>query len=231
MGKKDTLLRRIDTFLAERSKASSGYAPVGEGDIDALHDIVNRLLELKYEGDMDGDLPVTVILADRTQFERPHVVMVPYSHQAPEAQQVERLLEAARLHSSAAQVHAESANRALQSANSLTQHLAKLQANMEFAGQTYRVVLPAEVTAETVKAAVQLALDKAWKKEICPVDSVQRSAWALRVAEAVRAATGARIQVFNCMHTVEGVRLYYGVPALGARDSVRNSPPVRKAAA
>jgi hypothetical protein len=64
------LFQNINDFLAERKESSpgGGWAPVTQKEIEAMYDIINALIELKYEYDADHDLPVTVRLLDRTMF-------------------------------------------------------------------------------------------------------------------------------------------------------------------
>jgi len=64
------LFQNINNFLAERKESSpgGGWAPVTQKEIEAMYDIINALIELKYEYDADHDLPMTVRLLDRTMF-------------------------------------------------------------------------------------------------------------------------------------------------------------------
>ena len=70
----------IGEFLAERVKSDSGFAPVGENDIERLYNIIELILDAKYERDADGDLPVVVRLVDWTKYEKPHFLSVKHSH-------------------------------------------------------------------------------------------------------------------------------------------------------
>lgn len=82
---KKRLENKINKFLKEKRKSDSGYAPVEKNDISDLNDIINLLLESKFELDCDGDLPVNWEVLDRTKYE-PHtaIIPVPYSHKDKE---------------------------------------------------------------------------------------------------------------------------------------------------
>jgi len=66
----ESLFQNINDFLAERKESSpgGGWAPVTQKEMEAMYDIINGLIELKYEYDADHDLPMTVRLLDRTMF-------------------------------------------------------------------------------------------------------------------------------------------------------------------
>lgn len=68
----------VGEFLETRSRSGGGFAPVGESDIQSLSDIIEHILEIKYERDPDGDLPVELTLVDRTRCKRLHAMAVPY---------------------------------------------------------------------------------------------------------------------------------------------------------
>ena len=70
----------IEDFLSERRKSDGGWAPVTESDFRQLCAIIDRILELKWGRDADGDLPIEYKIIDRKQFERMHYVPVPYQH-------------------------------------------------------------------------------------------------------------------------------------------------------
>lgn len=57
----------IEEFLKIKSCSDGGYAPVGLNDIVLLRNILKSILDLKYERDADGDLPVGFILIDKTK--------------------------------------------------------------------------------------------------------------------------------------------------------------------
>jgi len=79
---KQKLHALIDKFLKERKKSTGGYAPVSQEEIDTLCNIVQSLIELKYQPDPDGDVPVEFTIVDRTQYERLGYGPIPYIDKA-----------------------------------------------------------------------------------------------------------------------------------------------------
>ncbi len=75
---KKSLFSKMEKFLAERRHSSGGYAEVRIKDMTDLDKIIHELIELKFERDPDGDLPVEFKLVDRTRFEPMHFAVVPY---------------------------------------------------------------------------------------------------------------------------------------------------------
>jgi len=77
------LTKMLEAFLKKKSESQNdGFAMVSEGEIEDLYKIILRILELKYEKDASGDIPVDFRLVDRTKFERLHYIPVPYEHKA-----------------------------------------------------------------------------------------------------------------------------------------------------
>ena len=76
----DRLFFLITTFLAEERKSEGSWAPVTDEDMDGLHDIIERLIELKFEEDCDGDHPVEWKLINRTTHHRMHYRPLRYDH-------------------------------------------------------------------------------------------------------------------------------------------------------
>lgn len=68
---KEELLSKIDVYLSERKKSNSGWAPVELEEMRLLNDIIHNLITLKYEEDVDGDLPVEWHAVDRTKCYNP----------------------------------------------------------------------------------------------------------------------------------------------------------------
>lgn len=80
---KKSLKTMLADFLKHRSKCeNSGWPVVADADIEELYAIVGKLLEMKYEKDCDGSLPVEVSFVDRTKFERSHYFNIPYEFKA-----------------------------------------------------------------------------------------------------------------------------------------------------
>lgn len=69
----EELTQKINDFVSpdKRSESSpgGGWAPVQNNDIAELRAIVLLLLEMRYERDADGDLPINVHFLDRTKYE------------------------------------------------------------------------------------------------------------------------------------------------------------------
>lgn len=72
--------KAIGRFLATRSRSDGGFAPVGKDDIQDLYRVMEAIFEAKYERDPDGDLPINIVLVDRTQYEPVHHMLIPYRH-------------------------------------------------------------------------------------------------------------------------------------------------------
>ena len=77
---KNKLLNQIEKFLSERKKSAGGWAPVSNDEIKQLYNIINLLIEEKYEEDVDGDLPVEVEVINRHLYQRMDFRPVPYRH-------------------------------------------------------------------------------------------------------------------------------------------------------
>ncbi len=76
----DAVLKaRINGFLEPRSESDGGgWAPVSEDDIENLYDIAERLEELKYGADADGDRPIQYNFVDRTKYYSSSYRHIPY---------------------------------------------------------------------------------------------------------------------------------------------------------
>lgn len=77
-----TLGKLLDKFLAERRESTDGdgWAQITDEDLGALHDVLECLVEMKCEGDADGDRPIEWDLTNRRTHHRMHYRPVPYSH-------------------------------------------------------------------------------------------------------------------------------------------------------
>ena len=90
------LLKRLEAFLAVKSRSQGGYAPVGEEDIQALGEILGGIIEAKYEKDLDGDVPVRFNLVDRTRFWNNSFFNIPYTREG-DAPDIKALMEVVRV--------------------------------------------------------------------------------------------------------------------------------------
>jgi hypothetical protein len=62
------IINRLEIFLEERGKVEDGgWAKVGKNDLMDLSVIIRRIIEAKYEKDVDGFLPVEYMLVDRNK--------------------------------------------------------------------------------------------------------------------------------------------------------------------
>lgn len=72
---------KIDTFLNDKRKSIRGaWATVLDRDLNDLCDIIELLIDEKFQGDADGDRPVRYRLYDRTQVEANHFFDIPHTH-------------------------------------------------------------------------------------------------------------------------------------------------------
>lgn len=76
----DNLAKKIESFIAIRSKSEGGYSPVSNKDIQDLSSILQSLIEAKYEEDPDGDLPISYQLIDRTKYQTSPYSPMPHTH-------------------------------------------------------------------------------------------------------------------------------------------------------
>ena len=67
---KQELHDMLEKFLSTQSKSDGGWAAVSYEDMENLYDIFHKIIEMKYEVDADGDVPVQVKLVDRTKFQK-----------------------------------------------------------------------------------------------------------------------------------------------------------------
>ena len=66
----DELNTLITEFLKERRESDyGGWPPVTDADMQQLYAILNKLIELKWEADPDGDRPIDYIIVNRKTHE------------------------------------------------------------------------------------------------------------------------------------------------------------------
>lgn len=96
--KKNELVKMIDSFLEKRGfSKDGGWAEVESDDICGLIDIVYLLLELKYECDADGDLPVNFQLINRTEYLSVSRLLLPYPEKVESVEKLVKYLIRASL--------------------------------------------------------------------------------------------------------------------------------------
>ena len=73
------LEKLINGFLYEKRKSNGeNYAEVTLGDVQYLYEIINMLVEAKFEPDADGDYPLDYEITDLTRYERSLFLQVPH---------------------------------------------------------------------------------------------------------------------------------------------------------
>lgn len=65
------LEQKIDKFLSEKRLSHGGYSEVTKDDMVQLRNIIDDLLEIKWQRDPDGDLPVEFTVMDKTTYRIP----------------------------------------------------------------------------------------------------------------------------------------------------------------
>lgn len=209
-----TLNKRIDAFLKDQKKSTGGYAPVDPTEIDALHVILNELLALKYQKDPDGDLPVRASLTDLTRYQAPYFPSIPHVHERKNGKSpLEMHQDALYSWLTIASMASKEAQSYAQAVQSMLREDVGLQRPLEIGGVRYVAKPPKNLTVRDAADALQLILNQTHRKEPCPVDYEKRNAWINRVAEKAGKKLGIKVTESTCIHTVEGVRGYFDVPA------------------
>jgi hypothetical protein len=210
---KATLNRRIEAFLKNKKESNGGYAPVEPKEVEDLYAIVHALIGLKYETDPDGDLPIHVILTDRTRYERPLALPIRHTHKPVDGlSELELHQDAAEMHAIYAKAATASVQQHLQAVSMLMREAIKAKKPLTLSQVRYVARPPKGATIEAVIKELQKAVDKAYKKEPAPVDFFQRNAWSQRIADAVTKKLELVVKERSCSHSTEGVRMYFDVP-------------------
>jgi len=77
------LTAKLTKFLSEHCETEGyGWAPVTHNDIAHLHQLMDAIVDAKWDADCDGDRPINFQIVDRTRFEPMHFTQVPYRHHA-----------------------------------------------------------------------------------------------------------------------------------------------------
>lgn len=207
---------RIRAFLASgQTPSSGGFAPVAEDELEQLHGIVHALIEAKYEADPDGDLPVEASLVDRTRFERPMHIAIPYTHKPYQNYgEVELNLLVADRFQNLASYAAERASRHLRAATMNLQETAAANRPLSFGGVTYSVAPPSGMTLERAQATLDEEVRAALRRAPCPEDYSARGKWAEQCAQAAKTTLGMNVLSRTCSRTPDGVKAWFDIPAL-----------------
>ncbi|KWT98056.1 MULTISPECIES: hypothetical protein [unclassified Variovorax] len=233
MTTKATLLRRIDAFLKTKKKSDGGFAPVDPKEMEDLYAIVRGLIEVKYEEDPDGDVPVEVILTDRTRFERPLHFPVQYAHKPVDGKsEFDLHLTAASSYGALSKWAGENASRHLDAVKSTIRDATEKHRPLVVQGVRYLAKQQAPVSAVDVIDVMTKEAVKAYKRNPCPVDYKDRNRWADALASAGTKKLGIKLHAGSCMHTTGGVRMYFEVPSLDTtvRVETGSNPEFKPAA-
>jgi flagellar biosynthesis component FlhA len=75
----DSFIEEVKKFVQNKScSLDSGYAVVAKKDIDEMYDLIERMVELRFELDSDGDYPIDFKLIDRTRFQSSNYRLIPH---------------------------------------------------------------------------------------------------------------------------------------------------------
>jgi hypothetical protein len=207
---------RIAAFLANgQTPSQGGFAAVAEDELEQLHGIIHALIGAKYEVDPDGDLPVEFSLVDRTRFERPMQVAIPYTHKPYQNYgEVELHLLVADRFQNLASYASERAARHLRSATMDLQETAAANRPLSFGGVTYSVAPPSGMTLERAQTTLDDEVRAALRRAPCPEDYTARGQWAEQCAQAAKATLGMNVLARTCRRTPDGITAWFDIPAL-----------------
>jgi hypothetical protein len=210
------LQAKIEKFLADKKKSSGGWAPVDDGEIEELENIVYALIEAKYEKDPDGDLPVSAHLTDRTRFKLPVILPIPHTHSAEG--DVADMHEAISRHMTMAASHSESAKTLMQLLSGELKMMAKTERPVRLEGKVYRPVpTPNEGVQLTQEWFTTQALKRFTaieRKNPCPTDWQQRDAWGRKIVEELGKQWGVFVSLEACRITTQGLSVSLRIPAI-----------------
>jgi len=210
------LTARITAFLAQgKTPSDGGFAAVTTDELEELNGIIGDLIAAKYAVDPDGDLPVEFQLTDRTRYERPFNVVIPYSHK-PYANYSEQELNLfiADRYQTLANYGAERASRHLRIAMTELRDAAQANRPLSFAGVPYIVALPKGLTLERIKETLDKVVLDAMQASPCPAEFRIRHEWADACAATGKQLLGINVAARTCSVSPEGVKLYFDIPAL-----------------
>jgi hypothetical protein len=211
------LQTQIEKFLENKKKSEGGWAPVDEGEIDELSEIVYALIEAKYQRDPDGDLPVSAHLTDRTRFKLPLILPIPHTRDEA-VPDVSAMLEAMSNHLSMAASHSESANTLMRLVRGDIRVQADADRPVKLQGKVFRPVpTPKEgvvLEEEWLKERARKLFFKEESKNPCPSDWDERKAWADRLVKKLREDWGVFVAVEACSITTSGLSVRLNVPAI-----------------
>jgi hypothetical protein len=211
------LQTQIEKFLENKKKSAGGFAPVDDGEIDELSEIVYALIEAKYQRDPDGDLPVSAHLTDRTRYKLPFILPIPHTRDEA-VPNVSAMLEAVDHHMSMAASHSESANTLMRLVRGDIRIQADSERPVKLQGKVFRPVpAPKEgvvLEEDWLKAYARKMFVKEESKNPCPSDWDSRKGWADRLVKKLREEWGIFVAVEGCSITTSGPSVSLNVPAI-----------------
>jgi hypothetical protein len=81
--------KKLDKFCANPSLSEGGFAPVADGDLNVLSNLIYTIIQSKYE----EDLPINFKLVDRTKYQYMHYEPIPYRHLAKTEKDREKIFD------------------------------------------------------------------------------------------------------------------------------------------
>jgi hypothetical protein len=214
------LQHKIEVFLKQRKESSGGYAPVDEGEVEALLGIVYDLIEAKYEDDPDGDAPLSVHITDRTRYQKPFILPIPHvgredSKGVPDISEIHDAIER---HLAMAASNTESANTLMRLLKYDVNQVVEQERPVRIKGKTYRqVVVPkagVELTEEWFVARAKRLFQREEARHPCPSDWDARNAWAKRLVTKLQETWGVFVSLHGCSITTSGVSVSLNIPAI-----------------
>ena len=215
MTTKEGLFSKLEDFLKTRKTSDGGYADVADDEMSQLVDIVRDVLELKYERDPDGDMPVEFQLVDRTRYQAPLFMPVrrtdkPYKNESEMDLRLQAIDRYGSIASWAVQMQAHQVRGVQIDLNDATERHSPLKFN----GVTYRVPAPKGLTNEQVKEVARQVLDQAIADgDMCPKDYLERQKWAGQLASEIEKRLSIRVMGSASVHSGKTV-MYFEVPCL-----------------
>lgn len=213
------LQARIEKFLANKKKSSGGWAPVDEGEVEELSELVYAIIEAKYDKDPDGDLPVSAHLTDRTRYKLPFIMPIPHLvKRSHELEDISVLHEVIGRHMTMAASHSESAKSAMQMLGGELKVMAQTERSICLEGKVYRPVpTPNEGVQLTEEWFTTQALKRftaVERKNPCPADWQQRDAWGRKIVAELGKQWGVFVSLEACRLTAKGVHVALNIPAI-----------------
>lgn len=210
-------LAKLNAFLDTPCRAEGGSWPeVSDDDMKMLWALVGELVDLKFERDCDGDSVIDIVLTDRSRYEKPLYLPIPWASKRAgdgEAPDLELRIEAAERHSLMAKHHQERSSQELRSLQMLMVKARENHTPVQFKGLEYRVPVPVGVTLESVKTAAQEAVAERVAEEAFPVGFSEGRAWAEKTANRATEKAGVLVLARTAFQGERDLRVFMDVPS------------------